>query len=195
MLSITANSTADLSLDTLESVMAMTIQGRISRFVARDSFHIVMMTKLTDQSSFSMPAIKDIQTWVEIASSLPMDCSIPQNQWAQTNSSFVAGVPTDSDVHSFACQSLVQKKTGLSTGAKVGIAFAAIFFLAVLLAFTLLSTKQCKGTRIAKPAIPVSEHELEQRWPTTPMDRERLPPYTESIASDIGPIAEPKSAV
>lgn len=141
-----------------------------------------------------MPAIQDVQTWVEISSELSLDCSIPEAQFAKTNSSYVAGIESFGAAHDIICQGLQKKH--LSTGAKVGIALgviALVIFKAAVL-FILIRRRAKKNTQ---PAMPVSNHELDERVPSSVarVQWERPPPYAESIQSDIGPLAEPKSVI
>jgi Flp pilus assembly protein TadB len=140
-----------------------------------------------------MPAIQDIQAWYVINSSLSLDCSIPEQQWAATNSSYVAGIPSDGSEHYFMCTAFgLKPKHHLSTGAKVGIAVAVIILFAVLLILALQLYKKRRAKKNSQLAIPLSEHELDQRMSSS---GGRPPPYAESIASDIGPLVEPKSGV
>ena len=88
--------------------------------------------------------------------------------------------------------SSLETKPHLSTGAKVGIAVAVVLLIAALLFLALPLYKKRRAKKNADPAIPLSDHELDQRVST---GVERPPPYAESIASDIGPLAEPKSSV
>lgn len=140
-----------------------------------------------------MPAIQDVQTWVEIDSSLSLDCSTPESQFAKTNSSYVAGAQSYGAAHVIHCKGFEKKH--ISTGAKVGIAFGVIALLALIAAVALMVFRKKKTKRNTQPAMPVSDHELDQRVSTPVERRERPPPYAESVASDIGPLAEPKSGV
>jgi hypothetical protein len=136
-----------------------------------------------------MPAIQDIQSWVEVKSELPLDCTTAQEQFAKTNSNFVAGVPSSGDDHIFSCKSFAKKP--LSTGAKIGIALGVVVFVKVLVIVAVVLLKKRKVKKDVPTVIPLEDRELDQRA----SHGERPPPYAESIVSDIGPLAEPKSAV
>jgi hypothetical protein len=151
-----------------------------------------------------MPAIKDVQAFVVIDSLLPLDCSVPEKQFAKTNNNFVAGEASLDSAHYISCKSSAKKR--LSTGAKVGIAFGVIAFFAAFLFVVFIFARKWRskkgGKRDAQPAVPVFDHELDLRVPThhqldqRPLaNLERPPPYAESVHSDIGPLAEPKSGV
>jgi hypothetical protein len=142
-----------------------------------------------------MPSIKDIQTWVEVRSSVYLDCGPAHAQWEQANSSYVAGTQSFGGAHTFSCESTAKKP--ISTGAKIGMAFGILALLAAIF-FTVVWAMKNWWRRRPKnnaPRIaPLSEHELDQR----PSRHGEMPPpykgYPASVHSEIGPLAEPKSA-
>jgi len=160
----------------LQSVLAISLGGKIS--------------------SFSMPAIQDIQTWVEVTSEVSLDCGPAHAQWLKTNSSYVAGTPSNGSAHVFSCESSGKKP--MSTGVKVGLAVGLIVLLAVLFGAVVWSMKnwwRWKAKNNAQGRAPISDHELGHV--TSPTQGERPPsykPYPASVHSEIGPLAEPKDA-
>lgn len=67
-----------------------------------------------------MPAIKDIQSSVEIASTVNIDCDTAQAQWAAASNSYIPGTLDTKVVHRFSCGKGADK-TPFPKGAIAGI--------------------------------------------------------------------------
>lgn len=143
-----------------------------------------------------MPAIQDIQTWVEVTSTVSLNCATAKAQWAKTNSSYVAGTPSNGAAHVFSCDSSAKKP--MSVGGKIGMALGIILLVGVLFTTIIWSTKNWWRRRMMKGTpgeVMITDHELGHV--TSPTQGERPPsykPYPASVHSEIGPLAEPKDA-
>lgn len=153
-----------------------------------------------------MPAIKDIQSWVEISSTLDMDCDTPKAQWADANSKYIPGTLDTEVTHRFSCHN-GEEKMPFAGGAIAGIAIGALIFVGLIALYVVM---MCRKYRLAlpfgptispilttggrndfKPAVPQYEHELDLRSPR----RQAPPAYAASVQSELGPVAEPASQV
>jgi hypothetical protein len=168
-----------VNFTTLRAVLAIDLAGKIS--------------------SFSMLSITTIQSWVEVISSVDIDCSVASGQYASVSTApFISSV---GDTHVFTCRSTA--KHSMSTGKKVGLAFGILAILGVLLGTSIWALKNYWGRKgrgkrgnVEETAVGTGGCELGDMYKGQGhvVASERPPPYAASVHSDLGPLAEPKSA-